>query len=194
MGTSVTDWRECNSVCHQATEPIEYLNEIAGDEFSLLDGILFRGCFLGQRSCHKPLDSIQRKFKKQNQKIEKFYKARERKCQFRRVKGKNELYKGLGSWYPASFEPAPEFAATDENFKNSNWITDGDYDACSAAQKVLDAYKKFGEVFSRDCHWNKQTEEKMWRTHNKQQAALKKIANGFSSKLGGAFRDKNCRF
>ena len=81
------------------------MNEIAGDEFSLLDGILFRGCFLGQRSCHKPLDSIQRKFKKQNQKIEKFYKARERKCQFRRVKGKNELYKGLGSWYPANFEP-----------------------------------------------------------------------------------------
>ena len=75
---------------------------------------------------------------------------------------------------------APEFAATDENFKNSNWITDGDYDACSAAQKVLDAYEKFGEVFSRDCHWNKQTEEKEKLKINKYYV----IIGDFAAKFG----------
>ena len=44
---------------------LDYLNKIAGDDWSLLDGILFRGCFRGvYKSCHKPLGAIQRKFKK----------------------------------------------------------------------------------------------------------------------------------
>ena len=90
---------------------------MAGDEWSFLDGILFRGCFRGvYKSCHKPLGAIQKKFKKQNIKIEKFYKSRERKCQFRSDKGKFELYKGLGNWFPATYEPGKVSDFFQKNF------------------------------------------------------------------------------
>ena len=75
-------------------------------KITFLDSSLTRGCFRGKKRCEKPIAAIQRKFKRLNIKIEKFYKSRERKCQFRYdMKGKLVLYKGLGNWYPASYEP-----------------------------------------------------------------------------------------
>lgn len=82
------------------------MNKIAGHELSLLNKSLKQGCYRGKKKCRKPIASVQRQFKRQNIKIEKFYKSREKKCQFRYdMNGELVLYKGLGNWFPATYEP-----------------------------------------------------------------------------------------
>ena len=146
---SFDNWLDCKRSCAGENDPSDWL--LTGwnggswdypDIVGWADSILFRGCYRGQRSCHGPLDGIQRKLGKIIFKLDaQFKKYREHPwCGFGKSRGAFAFANyHFGTHYDLAFSPAPEHELNRDNFKVDNWIDENNnYDGCAAFQTVLD--------------------------------------------------------
>lgn len=116
------------------------------------DAILFRGCYRGKKSCHRPLDKLARSLKKLILRIDGYsrHNRADSRCFPRLVFVSNrqpfehrKTHISFGDHFDVDFVPQAGMEMIDSNWNVQNWITGNQndgfvYDGCAAFQKVLD--------------------------------------------------------